>query len=445
MFRLFYSFLFYLSLPFILLRLYWRGNRQPAYRQRWLQRLGFFEGEANSSPCIWLHAVSVGEIVAASTLIQKLKTEYSHYRLIVSTTTPTGYQRLATLFPEVEHIYFPYDLPFAVKRTIRFLNPHLFILIERELWPNLIHYLSGRVPILLVNACLPERTQNRYAQIPSLIQPMMAAITHIAAVGEDEIERFRALGIAEDRLSLAGNLKFQVPIPADLDAVKARWQSAGVLGRKIWIAASTHEGEEAQILQAHQDIQDHLGAVLLILVPRHPERADQVERLIRELGFNVQKHSDGELPDEEVDVFLVDVLGWLIPYYQVAPVAFVAGSLMPVGGHNPLEPAALAKMVITGPYIFKSEEIYRGLLASEAAVMVQDTQQLADLLVRALTEPDYAVEKGKRAQAVLESHQGALEATMQIVQRYLSSDIVSAVEVKEQKISGSMINQSNLD
>lgn len=412
--RYLYTFLFYLALPFVFLRLWWRSLRQPAYRQRMGERLGYYPQQLEKS--IWVHAVSVGEVIAAIPLIKALNSRYPHLQMVVTTMTPTGAERVKTAFGDkVIHAYIPYDLPSAVQRFINHMHPVIAVIMETELWPNLLAITKkNNIPVCLVNARLSEKSAKGYQRIASLTQKMLCQLDLIAAHGHADANRFIALGAPKERMTVTGNIKFDIELPAELTA-KTQTLSA-MLGkhRFIWIAASTHEGEEEIILAAHKIIRQQDPHALLILVPRHPDRFDAIAKLA-EQSFMTSRRSKQQTCTGETAVYLGDTMGELLSLYSVADVAFVAGSLIPRGGHNMLEPGALGKPILTGIHLFNFAEISELFVSANALIKVNDANSLAKQLILLMQQPEERKLMGARALKVVAANRGALAKQIEMV------------------------------
>lgn len=417
--RLTYTVLFYLLLPLAFLRLLWRSRHAPAYRRRWGERLALFKPFAGASP-IWVHAVSVGEALAAVPLVRTLQTRYPDVPLLVTTTTPTGSERVRAAFGDgVLHVYAPYDVPGVVRRFLRRARPRLVVVMETELWPNLFHALDARnIPLLVVNARLSPRSAAGYRRLGGLTRSTIACVATIAAQSPADAERYASLGAGPAQLAITGNIKFDLP---PTDALLTKGQALRhTLGehRPVWIAASTHQGEEEQVLAAHRQLLVRRPDTLLILVPRHPERFDRVAALCQEQGFAVSRRSRGE-PLQDAQVYVGDTMGELMQMYAAADVAFVGGSLVPTGGHNLLEPAALGLLPVSGPRLFNFQQIAELLTAADGLTIVHDAAELASRVEQLLNDPVQRQAAGMRAQAVVEANRGALQRTLELIERYL--------------------------
>ncbi|MBL8259150.1 MAG: lipid IV(A) 3-deoxy-D-manno-octulosonic acid transferase [Candidatus Competibacteraceae bacterium] len=414
-----YTGLLYLALPLALARLHWRGRRDSDHRRRWRERLGFIPSLPPSG-CLWVHAVSVGEARAALPLIRALRARYPETPLLVTTTTLTGSRQVqAALGDRVRHVYAPYDLPGAARRFLRRARPRLAVIMETELWPNLLRRCAQTgIPVLVANARLSERSARGYARIGPLTRAMLRDVSLIAAQADADAERFRGLGAP--RVQVTGNLKYDLTLPATLPE-RGRTLRHALLGanRPVWIAASTHAGEEEPILAAFASLRSRWPALLLLLVPRHPERFDGVAALCRERGFKLARRGEGRACEPNTAVFLGDTMGELLLFYAAADIAFVGGSLVPTGGHNVLEPASLGLPVLFGPHMFNFTEAGQRLLEAEAAWQVSDASDLAAAVERLLADPASGRAAGQRGRAVVERHRGALAASLAQIERLL--------------------------
>jgi 3-deoxy-D-manno-octulosonic-acid transferase len=415
-----YTLLLYLLAPLVLLRLAWRGLRAPDYWHRWPERFGSIS-PALGERVIWLHAVSVGEVQAAEPLVRALLEQYPEYSLLVTTVTPTGSARVTALFgDEVAHVYAPYDLPGAVARFMQRVRPRLAVVMETELWPNLFQSCKrGSIPLLLVNARLSEKSLRGYRRVRPLVAQTLDAISEIAAQGESDAERFRSLGADPDRITVTGNLKFEQRIPPGLLERAAVLRRDWGGGRPVWVAASTHEGEDEQLLDVFGQLRGQFPDCLLVLVPRHPERFPDVAELSRAHGYATLLRSEQRPCTSATAVFIGDSMGELPLFYAAADVAFVGGSLVPHGGHNLLEPAALGVPVVTGPAVFNFTEISALLLDAGAFEQVENSAELARVVSRWLGGANDRHRVGQCGKQVVEKNRGALQAVQDMISRYL--------------------------
>jgi 3-deoxy-D-manno-octulosonic-acid transferase len=415
-----YSLLWYLLLPVIMLRLWWRGRRAPGYRRRWGERLGYVS--AHQAPaCIWVHAVSVGEVQAAVPIVRALRSGYADRPLVLTTVTATGSERVRqALGDEVIHTYAPYDLPAAVQRFIRAMRPRLLLLMETELWPNLIRACREcAIPVIVVNARMSPASARRYRLLGPMMREMLGGLELIAAQSSLDAERFLSLGATPARVQVTGNVKFDLRLPPSLleqaQFMRLQWGA----DRAVWVAASTHEREEELVLDAFAQVRQHLPHSLLVLVPRHPERFDRVEALCRRRGHSVVRRTSHAPCGPETAIFLGDSMGELPMFYAAADIAFVGGSLVPAGGHNLVEPGACGIPVLFGPHVFNFQEIAGMFLQAGGAVQVPDAEALADTLTVYLQDATLRVEVGERARSLVDANRGALGRLMGILEPYL--------------------------
>jgi len=421
--RLLYTALLYLLSPLVLLRLAWRGLRAPAYFRRWPERFAFIEPPLGEH-VIWIHAVSVGEVQAAEPLVRALLDRYGEYSILLTTVTPTGSARVRALFDaDVAHVYAPYDLPDAVGRFFDRVRPRLAIVMETELWPNLIHAChTRRIPLLLVNARLSQRSLRGYRRVGSLVRSVLGEITWIAAQGESDAAHFLALGADPQRVSVTGNLKFEQRVaPSLLERATVLRRDLGT-SRPVWIAASTHEGEDEQVLEVLHELRRTLPDCLLVIVPRHPERFQAVADLCRRRGFGVRLRSEQIPCGEDVSVFIGDSMGELTLFYAAADVAFVGGSLVRQGGHNLLEPAALGIPVVTGPHVFNFTEIVQLLTAAGACRKVESVAGLERAVREWLLDANARHTAGEHGREVIAKNRGALDAVLELIAQQLEPD-----------------------
>lgn len=402
------------------MRLAWRGIRAPDYWRRWSERFGAIKAPLGEQ-VIWIHAVSVGEVMAAAPLVQALFEKHPDDSILITTVTPTGSARVTALFGNnVAHVYAPYDLPGAVSRFLNRVRPRLAIVMETELWPNLFRACQGRsIPLLLVNARLSERSVAGYRRVRSLAARTLSMVTEIAAQSELDAGRFRSLGADERCITVTGNMKFEQRVsPSLLERAEVLRRDWGA-GRAVWVAGSTHDGEDEIILDVFRQLRKQFRDCLLVLVPRHPERFESVAELCRHRGYNTLLRSERASCTPETDVFIGDSMGELGLFYAASDVAFVGGSLVEHGGHNLLEPAALGVPVVTGSHVFNFVEICELLLQAGACEKVANADMLLRTLSRWLQDANERHRVGQRGREVVEKNRGALHSVMTMIDRHL--------------------------
>jgi 3-deoxy-D-manno-octulosonic-acid transferase len=407
----------YLLLAPFFLYWVWRALSKPLYRDRLGQRFGFNYPQL-AKRSIWIHAVSVGEVQAAIPLVKSFLQEFPQRDVIVTTVTPTGAERVRSLFGnKVHHCYLPYESQGSVRRFFDAVKPSLALIMETELWPNLFHECEVRgVPLILVSARISPKSVSRYQFLLPLFRKALSHGIIIAAQTAADEARFRLLGAEPARTSVMGNIKFDVVCPPDLkaDGVALRQQLFG--NRPVWVAASTHEGEEEIVLQAHEQLLKVMPDALLVLVPRHPERFPAVRNLIEKRELLFAERSSGKACATNTQVFLGDTMGELLLFYAASDIAFVGGSLVPIGGHNMLEPAMLGLPVITGQHVFNSQDIADLFLADGAAVLVNDANELAEKLQNLLANPVARNAIGAKGEALLQANRGALKRLLNLLE-----------------------------
>ena len=394
-----------LAAPLIPLRLLWRGRRERGYLEHWSERLGAARVPVGA---IWIHAVSVGEMRAAQPLIEALRAGHPGKPVLLTCMTPTGRATAESLYGSFAHIvYLPYDYAFLVRRFLRRTRPAVGILMETELWPNLIRVAAReQLPLALVNARLSARSARGYARLPALTRASLACVAIVAAQSEADAARLQQLGARN--VSVAGNLKFDItPPPAQLErglAWRASWGT-----RPVWLAASTREGEEALLLRAFADATPH--EALLVLVPRHPQRFDEVAGLVEATGLSCVRRSTETLPDADTRVLLGDSLGELFAYYAACDVAFVGGSLLPLGGQNLIEAASVGRPVLVGPHTFNFEVATQQAIEAGAALRVRDAGECVGEAMRLLGDAPARARMGGAGLAFAAHHRGATART----------------------------------
>jgi len=403
-----YTFIFYCILPFVLARLFWRSFKVPGYCLRWKERFGIYGGNSGCN-VIWFHCVSVGEAEAAFPLIKLMQTEHPDQRFLVTTITPTGSARVrAVLGKQVDHIYMPYDLPVILRRFFKHFQPKMAVFMEKEIWPNLFEMCSQRnVPLFVINARLSEYSAPAYKKVPGLIKPAFRCVSRIATQTEEDKLRFIEIGARPEQISVLGNVKFDLAIEENvIDAGRALKQQC-FADRFVWLLASTHQGEEALLLPVYQQLKLHIPDLLLMVAPRHPERFRQVKNLCEEQGLTVVMRSEQAPVSVTTDVYVADSMGELKMLYASADVAFVGGSLVPVGGHNVLEPALVGVPVLFGPEMFNFKEIAERILAEQAAIQCSEPQAIVSAILQIKNDADFRIKMTAKAKAFVLRNQGA--------------------------------------
>lgn len=419
--RIFYSLLFYFLIPFVCLRLLWRGIKAPEYNKRWRERFALYK-QSPVKNVIWFHAVSVGEAEALLPLVKRLQNVYPQQPILITTTTPTGSARIkAVLKDTVQHVYLPYDIPWAVSRFYRHFKPQLAVIMETEIWPNLFHYCGREnIPLYVINARLSDRSTKGYKKIPLLVKPALANITMVAAQTQDDADRFVSIGMSKEKTLATGNMKFDLQIPTQLIEQGRQERQDLFPGRFVWLIASTHKGEEEYFFDAYRRLKNRMPELLLLIVPRHPERFIEVEKLCQAAGLSVVTRSSKQASLQATDVYLADTMGELKLLYAASDITFVGGSMVPTGGHNILEPAALGVPVLFGPYMFNFKEIARIVLAMDAAIQCQDLDDIVRSVTRLYQKPDLRAELKQRGLSYLRQNQGAIDKILFILEQNLN-------------------------
>lgn len=416
--RVVYTVLLYLLTPFVLLRLLWRSRELADYRRRIGERFGFVPKPPQPVE-VWVHAVSVGESLAALPLIRALIERHGQGRVLVTTTTPTGSARVReSLGDHVVHVYAPYDLPDVIARFVGRMRPRRVVVMETELWPNLFRALARRrIPLLIANARLSPRSFRGYGRVRGFAAATLADCTHIAAQSDTDAQRFRELGAPPARVSTMGNIKFDQAVPEVQVAAGVALRERLGAQRWAWIAASTHEGEEEIVLAAHRQLLQSSPEALLILVPRHPQRFDSVAKLIEKTGLALLRRSQLETASDPriASVLLGDSMGEMFMYFAAADVAFVGGSLVTVGGHNVLEPAQIGKPVLFGPHMHNFVAA-RDLLLDAGGGQQTDADGLVAALTALLDDGARRSAMGAAAQAAVVANRGARDRLLALIE-----------------------------
>lgn len=409
----------YLVLPWALLHLLRRGIRYRPYLRRWRERFGFV-ARVHEDNLIWVHAVSVGEVRTIVRLVEYLQSEYPGSRVLVTTMTPTGSSQVRQcLSDEVLHCYIPYDLPGSVRRFLDRVQPQLAFIVETEFWPNIFRLCNERsIPLLLVNVRLSPRSFKGYSRFPRFTRNMLSKVAMLAVQSESDAERLRTLGAPDDVMRVTGNLKFDTLRPGDRDDHATELRQNWGKSRPVWIAASTHEGEEQIALRAFRELRQKYPRLLLVLVPRHPERFARVQRLCERDGLQLALRS--EYPDtipDNTDVLLGDTVGELHKLYAAADIAFIGGSLVRHGGHNLIEAMVVGVPTVFGPHIFNFEQSSNIALDCGAATQIRNDSDLATAVGAYLSDPALHARASRAATKVIEDNHGSLQATQDLIHR----------------------------
>ena len=430
--RWLYQLLLWVAYPWVVVRLRWRARREPEYGQRIGERFGQVPDHIVQG-AICFHTVSAGETIAAAPLISALAKEFSApdgpgAPFLVTTMTPTGSAEVqARLQEQVHHCYAPYDFRFAVRRFFDAVAPKLLVLMETELWPNLIDEAHvRRVPVLLVNARLSEHSARGYARVGGLTRSMLQKLRFIACQYSDHALRFKTLGATDEQVSALGSVKFDVVLPEDhVERVASLEKALALTGRRAWIAGSTHPGEDEVVLEAHRAVQKIDPSSCLLLVPRHPVRGAEIEALARQSGFTVARLSSGidSQTGSATDVVVCDTMGQLQTLYGLSKVAFLGGSLVSVGGHNPIEAAVCAQPLIMGPETFNFPDVVAAFVDADCLTLVRDADELAAGVIDCFNNESTRVERGMRARQVVTENRGATERLLALLRAQIRAAI----------------------
>ncbi len=415
--RFFYSLGLWLLLPYVFFHLMWRSCKQPGYLKHIGERFGFYPARSGK-PVIWLHTVSVGETRAAASLVKRLRETYPGHQLLLTHTTPTGREASEQLYgDDVLRVYLPYDYPFAVKHFLNHFRPRIGVLMETEIWFNLIHEChTGNIPLLLLNARLSEKSAARYARYPNLTRFCLGELSAIAAQTSDDAARLAALGASN--LSVMGNLKFDIEPPATMLGLGKELRRQFGAERTVFLAASTREGEEALLLDVLKQVD--LPYLLTVIVPRHPQRFDSVATLLTQHGFSFQRRSENRPIAPGTQAVLGDSMGEMFAYYAACDLAFIGGSLLPYGGQNLIEACAVGKPVLIGPHTYNFAQASQLAIACGAAVRVQDAPELAQTLQNLLSNPHEMAEIGNAGLRFVSANRGATEQALLHISRCIS-------------------------
>lgn len=417
-----YSIIMYAAQPIVWARLLWRSKRMPSYRKRWLERYGLYN-KFIAPHGIVVHAVSLGETLLSISLIRALQKRYPNIIITLTSMTPTGIELAQSSSINDINLfcrYLPYDLPGSMCRFVNQVQPRLVIIMETELWPNLINILYQRdIPCVIANARMSLRSFMKYKKISFFIMLVMKQITLIVAQNRKDAARFVKLGFDKNKLFITNNLKFDIEITQDLLKKIAFLKKTWIKNRKVWIASSTHVGEEILLLQAHKELLNIFPNLLMILVPRHPERVFDVQDIVEKIGLSYVVKSNGFIPTQEIQVVINDTIGELMLLYGISNIAFVGGSLVKHGGHNPLEPAAHAIPVLMGPYIFNFSDICEKLHELGGLMIVTDVVSIVKIISMLLQDEKNCMNCGYRAISVFKNNQGSLQQLLCLLEKII--------------------------
>ena len=419
-----YQIVLWFFVPFIFVRLLWRSLREPEYAKRIPERFGYFE-KPKTCDRIWFHTVSAGETISAAPVIKSLMSRKLGLSVLVTTMTPSGSAMVSKLFNDsVEHLYLPYDYTFAVSRFFDRVQPKLLVLMETELWPNLINEASERnIPVICINARLSEKSARGYNLIRPLVGKLLGQIEFVACQYQQHVERFESLGLQANKISALGNMKFDIDLPAEIiNGSSERKKSWGLTDRLVWIAASTHDGEEQIVLDVYEPLKERYPDLMLILVPRHPVRAKKIGQHFAANGLAVCYESDrnNDSSLSNIDVLIGDVMGSLVELYGLADMAFVGGSFVQVGGHNPIEPAAYGLPILVGPHQYNFSEVMTEFEKNGGLITVLNGKELLERLTFLFGSEEERKKMGSAALTTIENNRGTTEKLTDLLETRIS-------------------------
>ncbi len=401
--------------------LYRHKEGKPSVGKRWKEHFGFTPKLKSEHGPIWIHAVSVGETLAVTPLVKKLKEQYPQLDIVITTTTPTGAEQAKKLADIAEHRYMPFDFAFAVRGFIKAIKPSQMLIMETELWPNTLHTVAkAGIPITVINARLSERSCQRYAKFQPVFDLLSKNITKVLCQYPDDAERFIRLGVAKDKVAVTGSIKFDIEITPQVKVLGQQLRKQLGKERPVWIAASTHKGEDEQILAAHKSVIEEHPNALLILVPRHPERFNEVFELSKQT-FRTSRRTQlsGDVLDSNIQVYLGDTMGEMLTLMEAADICFMGGSLLgdKVGGHNMLEPAALSKPTITGTSYYNFLEIVNSMIQSEAITIAKNNFDIAPCVIQMMKKDELYFGQKLNIGKFYSKHQGSINTTLSLLHK----------------------------
>lgn len=414
--RLVYSFLLYISSPFFILRLWLKGRKSPDYKARIWERFACFKGPDNPID-YWFHAVSLGEVNASIPLIDAMINKHPNATIAITTMTPTGSSRVKNYYGDkVFHVYLPYDMPFTVRRFLNQLKPKRSIIMETELWPNLIYYCRQYgIPTMLANARLSPQSFGGYRKLKFIMKSVLNRLSLVVAQSEEDGQRFLQLGLLPAFLKVVGNIKFDIEPAKFHNQAAKQLQLAWGLSRPVLIVASTHHDEESQVLTVFESLKKDFPDLILLLAPRHPERFDEVTNLCQQQGFAVSRRSEIASVSEQSDIVIIDCIGELMAFFSIATVAFIGGSFVPVGGHNVLEPISVGVPTLSGPYYFNFKAIIDQLLSGGGVIVVENTQQLIREIKLLISDKQHLKQLVSCANQILSNNKGTIEQYIKLI------------------------------
>jgi len=423
--RLIYAAIYNLLLPLILIRLFIRSMKNPGYKKRWLERFSFFRNPQFDKKSIWIHAVSVGESIATSQLVECIEQDYPNNPIIITTMTPTGSKQIVQMYGDrVFHVYAPYDSGFIVNRFLNKTNPSILIIMETELWPTIIHncYLR-KIPVVLTNARMSKKSVRGYSRLQPLIGSLIREISFISAQTRHDKTRLAYLGKKPELIEVNGNLKYDCVFSDKvIDAgkqLRLQWLLEIGMKTKVFSAISTHDGEEKIVLSAFQKIRDSFPDLLLMIVPRHPEHFQNVYDFVVSKGLNCIKRSERGFVSEHTQVVVADTMGEVPLLLSASDICFVGGSLINRGGHNILEPLALGVPVSTGQYMFNFKKITEVMVKKKVLTQVSDERELADWAINLLSNPKMLEDVANKGKMEVAKNRGAIDKQILVIKRYL--------------------------
>jgi len=411
----------------------WKVSKETTEHNSFSERLGYTPN-LPIKPVIWLHAASVGEVIAATPLIRKLQAEYDGHLLLITTMTATGArQARKALKGNGAHLLLPLDLPWIASRFLDRIKPEIAVFMETEIWPNLIHGCHKRnIPFVIANGRLSDKSLKSYRKLKNVTEEVLQEVSVVAAKSIEDASAFIELGAPADRVTVTGSIKFDVVPEPGLRARAELLNEEMFKDRPVWVVGSTHAGEDEHFLAAHQLILEEWPDAVLIIVPRHPQRFDQVAHLIEEQDMNFIRRSSNDEFSHEHSVYLADTMGELMMMYACADVAFVAGSIKPIGGHNLLEPACLSKPVLSGGYLFNFADVAEMFDEQQALTRCTEVSEIANQVIKLFSEPEYLEQMGEKAFQVVAKNRGALERQFQLIDKSLKDAKQSEEESKQE-------------